>query len=330
VTLALGKFGGRPLGIACFAALAALSCSAMIAAAAQSVPEASAPSRGGLDASIAGRVRELTVLARNISRWGCDKPMYATSVEGCRQLNEQARVLAAELQELKARAGEHWTSEKQGTAEASVPQAPPPRPKPYTYRWRTNPNLTYRTICVRLCDGFYYPVSEASPPVNFISDEQKCQSSCSAPTKLFYATRGEDIDQMVALTGEGYAGLPNAFHYRTEYVDACSCKPKPWSAEAKVEYDRRAILAARTLAESIVAAGAGEMAKVLADTSTRIAQGARRDAKAAKVKLSQSAVDKPQLRARYRALRSSGDLPPPPQPEYQPPQRRFFLFGNRY
>jgi Protein of unknown function (DUF2865) len=82
--------------------------------------------------------------------------------------------------------------------------------------------------------GFYYALSEASLPHSFLNDEQRCRSSCSSPTKLFYSLNpDDDSEQMVALTGERYGELPNAFRYRTEYVDACTCKPKPWSAEAR-------------------------------------------------------------------------------------------------
>jgi hypothetical protein len=135
---------------------------------------------------------------------------------------------------------------------------------------------------------------------------------------------------VVALTGERYGELPNAFRYRTEYVDACACKPKPWSAEAKAEYERRAVLAMRTEGERIVAAGAGEMAKVLADTNTRLAQ-ARAAPRDAKIRFSQSALDRAQLRARYRTLRFGGGLFafPPQAANEPPPQRRFFLFRNR-
>jgi hypothetical protein len=68
---------------------------------------------------------------------------------------------------------------------------------------------------------------------------------------------------MVALTGERYGEIANAFRYRSEYVEGCACKPKPWSAEAKVMFDRRAVLATRTPNEEIVAAGTGEVAKLL-------------------------------------------------------------------
>ncbi len=327
MTFALRKFSGRPLAAgAALVALAAFACSAMIAVAAQSVPDAFGPSGSSLDATIGGKVRQLAVLTCNINRWGCDRVMYATSVEGCRQLNAEAHRLAAELQELKAEAGDRWTSEKQAAAEASAPQAPPSRPKPYTYRARTNPNMSYRTLCVRLCDGFYYPLSEASQPQSFLTDEQKCQSSCSSPTKLFYSLDpAEDAEQMVALTGERYGELPNAFRYRTEYVDACACKPKPWSAEAKAEFERRAVLATRTQAERIVAEGAGEVAKVLAENDARVAQG-RAGPRDAKVRFSQSAV----ARARHRAFRyGAGLFAPSPRAANEPPQRRFFLFRNR-
>lgn len=218
-----------------------------------------------------------------------------------------------------------------GAAAQSVPHASLPRPRPYTYRFRTNPNVSYRTLCVRLCDGFYYPLSEASQPQSFLADEQRCRSSCSSPTKLFYSLNlDDDSEQMVALTGERYGELPNAFRYRTEYVDACTCKPKPWSAEAKAAYDRRAVLATRTEGERIVAAGAGEVAKVLADTNTRIAQG-RAGPRDAKIRFSQSALDRAQLRARYRALRFGGGLfaLPPQAANEPPPPRRLFLFRNR-
>jgi hypothetical protein len=45
---------------------------------------------------------------------------------------------------------------------------------------------------VRLCDGFYFPVNEASRPSDFAADEARCQSSCTAPAKLFYMTSSED------------------------------------------------------------------------------------------------------------------------------------------
>ena len=46
---------------------------------------------------------------------------------------------------------------------------------------------TYRTICVRLCDGFYFPVSFSTLPSHFPRDADVCATSkCVAPTELYY------------------------------------------------------------------------------------------------------------------------------------------------
>lgn len=309
-------------------ALAALVCVVMRPADAEAGRPSSAPGSKGLDAIIASKVHQRVVLKRDLDRGGCDKPVDDARMEGCRQLDAKLHLLAAELEELKARAGDAWTSEKEKAAEASAPQPAPRRPKPYTYRWRTNSNAGYRTLCVRLCDGFYYPISALSRPDSFRDEERACQSSCSTPAKLFYQPApGEAADEMVALTGERYAELPNAYRSRTEYVDSCACKPKPWSAEAKAEYERRAVLAARTRAERIVAAGADEMAAILAKADLKVAQRTPRARDATIVKLGQYPAGKG-LFWRYRAYRTG--LLAQPQPGNKPPQRRLFLFRNRH
>jgi Protein of unknown function (DUF2865) len=128
-------------------------------------------------------------------------------------------------------------------------------------------------------------------------------------------TRREEVEQMVALDGDRYADLANAFRYRTEYVANCRCKPEPWSAEAKADYERRAVIAAQTPEQRTVAAGVAEAAKILAGGDIEIAQG---DAG-----YSQAGAYRPRFYARYRFSRYSSNLPPQlPQP------RRFLLFGN--
>jgi hypothetical protein len=48
----------------------------------------------------------------------------------------------------------------------------------------TLPYATYRTICVRLCDGYYFPVSFSTLPAHFDHDADVCQSKCAAPVEL--------------------------------------------------------------------------------------------------------------------------------------------------
>jgi hypothetical protein len=85
---------------------------------------------------------------------------------------------------------------------------------------------TFRTICVRTCDGFYFPVSYAAGQARFRDDEQACQRMCPASEVMLFSYRnpGEDVSQAVSINGQPYASLPNAFKYRQEFNAACSCK----------------------------------------------------------------------------------------------------------
>ena len=47
------------------------------------------------------------------------------------------------------------------------------------------PFATYRTLCVRLCDGYYFPVSFSTLPNHFQRDSELCASQCAAPADLF-------------------------------------------------------------------------------------------------------------------------------------------------
>ncbi len=182
----------------------------------------------------------------------------------------------------------------------------------------------YRTMCVRLCDGFYFPVNEASPRSSFAADEERCRSSCRAPAKLYYMTSSEDdAAGMKALDGTRYADLPNAFRYRSEYVMQCDCKPRPWTQEAKLIFDRRAVIAARSPLELRVAAGAEAMAQVLAEGEVRVARAKPR---ATQVRQADAAASRAKMRRTTRY--GNGFLLAPPQSAGEPRRRRFFLFRN--
>ncbi|MBO0741812.1 MAG: DUF2865 domain-containing protein [Hyphomicrobiaceae bacterium] len=88
------------------------------------------------------------------------------------------------------------------------------------------PFATYRTLCVRLCDGYYFPVSFSTLPNHFQRDADLCQSQCAAPAELYYHQNpGGAVEQMVSATSQQpYTTLKTAWRYRKEYVAGCSCK----------------------------------------------------------------------------------------------------------
>jgi hypothetical protein len=86
-------------------------------------------------------------------------------------------------------------------------------------------NGRYRSVCVRLCDGFFYPIHYSTYGSLLGQDAQQCQSNCAAPAELYvYRNPGQEIEQAVSLNGSAYMDLPVALKFRKEYVKGCSCK----------------------------------------------------------------------------------------------------------
>jgi hypothetical protein len=99
--------------------------------------------------------------------------------------------------------------------------------------WGYQGYSTVRTVCVRLSDGYFWPISYATLPDYVVNDAQTCQAGCpTTPVALyFYDNPGQEPEQMRNIYGEPYTALPSAFKYRTE-VDtspSASCKVAPQS-----------------------------------------------------------------------------------------------------
>ncbi len=85
----------------------------------------------------------------------------------------------------------------------------------------------YRTVCVRTCDGYFFPISFSTSQDRFRDDEQTCQRMCPAAEVQLFSHRnpGEDMNQAVSSTsGQLYSQSPNAFKYKTSWDAACTCK----------------------------------------------------------------------------------------------------------
>jgi hypothetical protein len=92
------------------------------------------------------------------------------------------------------------------------------------------PHAAYRTLCVRMCDGYYFPISYATDSGGLAHDAQVCASACGGEARLFYHSNpGGDVESMVDLSGRAYASYPTAFKYRQALVEGCQCHPQPWT-----------------------------------------------------------------------------------------------------
>src|SRR5664279_2485519 len=103
---------------------------------------------------------------------------------------------------------------------------------------------TFRTVCVRTCDGAYFPISFATVPARFPDDEKTCKALCPAAEATLFAYRnpGEDINQAVSINGQPYSSSPNAFRFRQEFNPSCACKAagQTWSDALKSIDDKAA------------------------------------------------------------------------------------------
>lgn len=86
---------------------------------------------------------------------------------------------------------------------------------------------TYRTLCVRTCDGYYFPISFTASGDELRRDANACRALCPGQDVAIYVQRnpGDEGGPMISLAGEHYAALATAFRYRSEYDRECTCGP---------------------------------------------------------------------------------------------------------
>lgn len=110
---------------------------------------------------------------------------------------------------------------------------------------------TYRTLCVRLCDGFYFPISARVQRGRLHHDSRACMQRCDGEARLFYhPAEGGSVETMIDMRGRRYADLPNAFRYRKTLVAGCGCRPPPWSAETAMRHEDYKAQEAQALADA--------------------------------------------------------------------------------
>jgi hypothetical protein len=74
-----------------------------------------------------------------------------------------------------------------------------------------------KPVCVRLCDGSFFPTSSVS------GGEAACAAQCpDAPTAL-YTMPTDRIEDAVSSTGKPYTALPVAKRFETSFESTCTC-----------------------------------------------------------------------------------------------------------
>jgi hypothetical protein len=96
-------------------------------------------------------------------------------------------------------------------------------------------------VCVRTCDGSFFPVSYSGAGSRADSLEDVCRALCpNADMALYSFPFGGTIEEAESPSGEPYANLPNASKFERAYDPSCSCRRKGQSwAEALADAEAR-------------------------------------------------------------------------------------------
>jgi hypothetical protein len=130
-----------------------------------------------------------------------------------------------------------------------------------------------RPVCVRLCDGFFFPLHNAAGGRE--GADEMCQALCPATeTRVFYMGGNGEIESAVGRTGP-YSSLPNAGRYTRSFDPTCGCRKQGQSwASALAEAEE--ILGRRKGDLIVSAAKAEELSRPRETRETRRAAEARR------------------------------------------------------
>ena len=96
-------------------------------------------------------------------------------------------------------------------------------------------------MCVRSCDGYFFPVSYSTGQKSIVSDAGACEALCpGTDMQLYYhRTSSETAEQMVsARSGKPYSELPTAFSYRKLFNPSCRCNYKLLTREPSKQSKR--------------------------------------------------------------------------------------------
>lgn len=83
-----------------------------------------------------------------------------------------------------------------------------------------------KAVCVRKCDGGFFPVSYSARNSNLDDLAELCTALCpNTETVLFTNRMDAEIDDAVSIEGESYTSLANAGRFKTKFNPSCTCKP---------------------------------------------------------------------------------------------------------
>lgn len=124
----------------------------------------------------------------------------------------------------------------------SIDRERPRDERPSQSHGDSGPGQTVQTMCVRTCDGYYWPVRYPAARGDLAQDAAICASTCGAQAKLYTrAGPGAEAEEMRDSDGNSYGSTKTAFAYRKGLVNGCSCRGMPWSDGERARHEGYAL-----------------------------------------------------------------------------------------
>jgi hypothetical protein len=191
----------------------------------------------------------------------------------CEQINAQLSKMQSNLAELQAHAGGPGGGREQLIARYNAECAAPAQPRGIfdalfgnqnpqtspdvqtvplapdadanveekTIEGDTEARAGSKAVCVRSCDGSFFPVSYSAGSNRLDDLQDMCRALCpNADVGLYTYAPSADIETAVSISGARYIDSPNALKYRKSVDSTCSCRRRGQSwADALVGAEQR-------------------------------------------------------------------------------------------
>ena len=162
---------------------------------------------------------------------GCGFALFGRSAGTCKELNATLARMEknlAQLQNKRTQLARRSDSQQKRSVTHKAKTQEKPQTSSQAMRPRS-PSGKLRTLCVRTCDGYYFPVSWSVSQAAFQRDGRACEAMCPGTNVELYYHRvaGEEPADMVsASTGLPYSESETAFFYKKPGISTpanCSC-----------------------------------------------------------------------------------------------------------
>ena len=88
-----------------------------------------------------------------------------------------------------------------------------------------------KAICVRTCDGGFFPLGDAGSDEGLTGLQSLCSALCpNTEAKLYTTPDTDNLESAISVDGTAYSALPAAFKFQKTFDATCTCKPpgKSW------------------------------------------------------------------------------------------------------